>query len=121
MNLEEWQALLADPDNWPDDSAKNGPAEGKLFYWATKEIHTDNAKLFGKVEERGLNELFYDVLVQLGYRVTETPSGKKEISLSRKEEMHLVRRIARFLLEAENMGKSSQRMSLELRILGYHA
>ena len=73
------------------------------------------------VEERSLNELFYDVLVQLGYKVTETLSGKKEISLSRKEEVHSVRRIASFLLEAENMGKSSQRMSLEIRGLGYHA
>ena len=121
MNLEEWQALLSDPDNWPDESANNWPAEWKLFYWATKEVHTDSAKLFGEVEERGLIELFQDVLIQLGYEVTEIPSGKKEISLSFKEQVHSIRRIARFLLEVENMGKSSQLVSSELRELGYHA
>ena len=121
MNLEEWQALLSDPANWPDESAKDWPAEWKLSYWATKEVYTDSAKLFEEVEGRGLNELFDDVLIQLGYKVTETPSGKKEISLPRKEQVHSLRRIAIFLLDVENMGKSSQLLSSELRELGYHA
>ena len=121
MNLEDWQELLSDPDNWPDESAKNWPADWKLFYWAAKQIHTDSVKLFGELEEEGLNELFHDVLVQLGYQVADGPSGKKEIRLSRKEEIHTVRRIAIFLLEAENKGKSSQQLSSELGALGYHA
>ena len=57
MNLEEWQELLADPNNWPDESAKKWPAEWKLFYWATKEVHTYSVRLFSEVDERGLNEL----------------------------------------------------------------
>ena len=121
MNLEELQELLADPDNWPDESTTHWPAEWKLFYWATKEVHTDSAKLLSEVDERGLNELFLEVLAQLRYEVTETPSGKNGINLSRKEQIYSVRRIARFLLEIENMGKSSQILSSELRELGYHA
>ena len=120
MNLEEWQEMLSDPNNWPDESAEQWPTEGKLLYWAMKEVHTDTAKLFDEVGERGLKELFHDVLSQLGYEVTETPSGK-EIRLSRRDQVHSVRRIAKFLLESEGMGKSSQLISSELTELGYHA
>ena len=121
MPPDEWQELLADPDNWPDHIARNWPAELRLSYWATKEIHVDSIRLFGEVDDKGLNELFHDVLGQLGYQLTRTSSGQTEISLSSREEMHAVRRIARFVLEADNTGKSSQLISSELRELGCQA
>ena len=121
MNLQEWQHSLSDPENWPDEDAENWPADWKLIYWATKEVHTDFASLIGEIEERGLSELLHDVLVQLGYKVAETPARKKEVSLSHKADMHSVRFIARFLLKSENMGKPPHLISSELRDLGYHA
>ena len=123
MTPQDWQELLSDPSNWPDESAENWPAEWKLFYWATEEVWTDSTKLFEELEEGGLSGLFQDVLVQLGYEVTEPLAGTamKEIKLSSKEQMHAIRRIARFLLEPENIGKSSQLISSELTDLGYQA
>ena len=123
MTPKEWQDLLSDPENWPDESAENWPQEWKLFYWVMKEVYTDSAKVLGELEERGLSEMFREVLVLLGYEVTETSSGAegKEIHLSRKEQMNSIRRIARFLLEPENIGKSPQSLSSELIELGYQA
>ena len=123
MTPQDWQELLSDPSNWPDESAENWPTELKLSYWATKEVWTDFTKLSKELEERGLSGLFQDVLVQLGYEVTEPPAGTamKEIKLSSKEQMHAIRRIAKFLLEPENIGKSSQLISSELTDLDYQA
>lgn len=120
MTPEEWQELLSDPGNWPDESAAEWSAQWKLFYWAAKEIHTDSANLYREIDEKGLNELYLEVLAKLGYDVAETSSGK-EINLARNEQMHSLRRIARFLLEADNTGKSSETISSELRELGYQA
>ncbi len=69
MTPQDWQELLSDPSNWPDESAENWPTELKLSYWATKEVWTDFTKLSKELEERGLSGLFQDVLVQLGYEV----------------------------------------------------
>ena len=121
MTPKEWQDLLSDPDNWPDDSAENWPAEWKLFYWATKEMYTNSVEVLGETEERGLNELFREVLILLGYEVSETSSRMeiKNQNLSYQEHIHSIRRIARFLLEQENIGKSAQSISSELTDLGY--
>ena len=104
---------IMNPANWPE--------EWRLFSWATMEAYSEGVKLFEQIGERGLEELFNDVLVQLGYQVTETPAGQKEIHLSRKELTFSIQRIARFLLEGENTGKSSQLLSSELRELGCQA
>ena len=110
-DVDNWFEEMTNPDNWP--------TEVKLSAWATMEGYLETAKLLEQIEERGLKELFEEVLAQLGYQVTETPSGEKEIdlSLSRKEQVYSVQRIARFLLEDKNTGKSSQLLSSELREL----
>ena len=119
MTEDEWREVLSDPENWPDGA--NLSDEWKLSYWVTKEVYTDNSKLSDDLKEKGANGLFHDVLAELGYAITENPPGTKVISLSSQEEIHSVRRIARFLLECENEGKSPQQLSSDLKDLGYQA
>ena len=118
--MEELQPFFADPDNWPDESAKDWPPEWRMFYLSTKWGFTDFASLMQEIVEKGRDELFHDVLFQLGYTVIENESGKKEIHPTRRDGGHAILRIARFVLEVENKDKSSQQMSAELRDLGYH-
>ena len=116
---KESQEFLSNPENWPEPV--NLPEELRLRYWVTKEVYADSHKLAAELEERGLNDLLYDVLIEMGYEIVDDPSGEKVINLTRQEQMHSIRRIARFLLEFENEGKAAPELSSELRELGYHA
>ena len=116
---KEWQEFLSNPENWPEPV--NLPDEWRLSYWVTKEVYADSHRLSTELEERGLSDLFNDVLIELGYQVSDDSSGKKKINLTRQEQMHSIRRIARFLLDYENEGKAASKVSSELRELGYHA
>ena len=109
---------MSNSDNWPEPG-EDWSAEWRLMYWATREVYTDSVRLFNELDDRGLNDLFHDTLVILGYPVNETPSGMKEINLSYKEQTHSIRRIARFVLEFGEAGKSAELLSSELRQLGH--
>ena len=119
MTEDEWRELLSDPENWPDGD--HLPEEWKQFYWVTKEVWTDTAQLWRGIEDKGLGDLYSDVLVKLGYTLVEHPSGRQEIQLASKEQTHSIRRVARFLLEEGNEGKSSQQLASELHELGCQA
>ena len=119
MSMRQIQEFFADPDNWPDESAKDWPPEWRMFYLSTKWGYTDFAALMEAIDENGKGEVFNDVLVQLGYSVTEEESGMKGIHLIRRDGLYAILRIARFLLDIENQDKSSDQLSSELRDLGY--
>ena len=116
---KEWKEFMSNPENWPEPV--NLPDEWRLRYWATKEVYADSYELTTELEEKGLIDLFHDVLIELGYQVSDDPSGEKALKLTRQEQTHWIRRIARFLLEGENIGKATPELSSELKELGYHA
>ena len=86
--MREIQEFFADPDNWPDESAKDWPPEWRMFYLSTKWGYTDFAALMEAIDENGKGEVFNDVLVQLGYSVAEEGSGMKGIHLTRRDGMY---------------------------------
>lgn len=80
MNAEEWEEWLAEPRNWPEPD--NWPEEWRKWYYANRDAYLDFAHLMGELDDKNLNGVFEEVLVELGYEVFEKPNGKKRDTFS---------------------------------------